>query len=182
MKRLKLIIGVLTILFTSGFVICQSVDWNVKDNYEVKFQFGRLTFGKDSMTGHPGGTFKDLKASISFDELNLEKSKIMASIAAGSISTGNAMKDASATGQDVLIADKFTAITFESSIITKTENGYEATGKLTIKDISKEIKFPFVFEKEIFRGGYTLETKDFNFTHLGVPKEISVFFTIPVAK
>jgi polyisoprenoid-binding protein YceI len=182
MTKLKLLIGALTILLTSAFVIYQSVDWKVKDDYIVKFRFGKYTFGVDSMPAPNYGTIKGLKASVSFDKDNLEKSKIIASIDAKTIDTGEPSKNSSAIGPDVLIADKFPLMTFESTSITKTSNGYEATGKLTIKNISKEIKFPFVFEKETFNGGFTIDTKDFNFTHPHVPKEITVFFTIPVAK
>jgi polyisoprenoid-binding protein YceI len=179
--NIKLLISASIILLASSFAVIVSVDWKVKDNNSVKFKFGRLTFGKDSMVA-PNGTFKALKASISFDEVNPEKSKITASIDARTIDTGNSSKDGSAKGPDVLVTDKFPLITFESTTITKVNNGYEATGKLTIKDITKEIKFPFVFEKETFSGGFTIETKDFNFTHPHVPKEISIFFTIPVTK
>ena len=182
MKKIKLIIFTLTILLTSAFVLYDSVDWKVKDDYIIKFRFGKYTFGVDSMPAPNYGTIKGLKASISFDQDNLEKAKIIASIDAKSIETGESLKNSSATGPDVLIADKFPLVTFESTSITKINNHYEATGNLTIKNISKEIKFPFDFEKEIFNGGFTINTKDFSFTHPHVPKEITIFFTIPVAK
>jgi polyisoprenoid-binding protein YceI len=182
MKKIKLLIGIVTILLTSAFVLYQSADWKVKDNYIIKFRFGKYTFGVDSMPAPNYGTIKGLKASISFDQDNLEKSKITASIDAKTVDTGEPSKNSSATGPDVLIADKFPLVTFESTSITKVNNGYEAIGKLTIKNISKEIKFPFVFQKETFNGGFTIDTKDFNFTHPHVPKEITIFFTIPVTK
>ncbi len=181
MKKLKLLIAASIILLTSAFVLYKITDWKVKDNYSVKFKFGKYTFGKDSMPA-PYFTFKGLKASLLFDEADLERSKITASLEAKTIDTGNPSKDGSATGPDVLIASKFPLITFESTSITKVNNGYEATGKLTIKDVVKEIKLPFVFEKEMFSGGFTIETKDFNFTHPHVPKEISIFLTVPVTK
>ena len=159
----------------------QKPGWKVKDNYKVEFKFGRHTFGKDSMGGS-FGTFKGLKASIVFDASDLEKSKIVASIDPRTINTGNSSKDASATGPDVLAADKFPLISFESTGITKVNTGYEAAGKLTIKDITKDVTLPFVFEKETFSGGFTIETKDFNFTHPHAPKEVYVFFTLPVTQ
>lgn len=182
MKKIKLIIFTLTVLLTSAFVLYESVDWKVKDDYIIKFRFGKYTFGVDSMPAPNYGTIKGLKASILFDQDNLATSKITASIDAKTVDTGNPSKNSSATGPDVLIADKFPLVTFESTSITKINDGYEATGKLTIKDVTKEIKFPFVFEKEIFNGGFTIETKDFIFTHPHVPKEITIFFSIPVTK
>ncbi len=126
------------------------------------------------------GTIKGLKATISFDKNDLKNSKIIAFVEAKTIDTGNPSKNYSATGPDVLMADKFPSISFESTSIIKAGDHYEAIGKLTIKDIAKEIKIPFVFEKEVFNGGFIIDTKDFNFTHPHVPNEISVFFTIPV--
>lgn len=182
MKKIKLLIATLTILLTSAFAIYESVDWKVKDDYIIKFRFGKYTFGVDSMPAPNYGTIKGLKASISFDQNNLAASKITASIDAKTVDTGDPLKNSSAKGSDVLIADKFPFVTFESTSIAKVNNGYEATGILTIKNISKEIKFPFVFEKETFNGGFTINTKDFNFTHPHVPKEITIFFKIPVTK
>lgn len=180
MKKVKLLISILTVLLMSAFVIYTSVDWKVKDDYLVKFRFGKYTFGVDSMPAPNYGTIKGLKATITFDEDNLQNSKIIASVDAKTIDTGNPSKNSSATGPDVLIADKFPLIAFESTSIIKIDNRYEAAGKLTIKDISREIKFPFVFEEKTFDGGFTIETKDFNFTHPHVPEAITVFFTIPV--
>lgn len=66
--------------------------------------------------------------------------------------------------------------------IIKADNRYEATGSLTIKDISKEIKIPFIFENDSLNGGFTIETKDFSFTHPHVPKEITVFLRYQLLK
>ena len=176
----KFIISAATILLMSAFVVYPLVDWKVKDDYVIKFRFGKYTFGVDSMPAPNYGTFKGLNANITFDKDHLQNSKISASIDARTIDAGDPSKNSSATGPDVLIADQFPLITFESTSIVKINSGYEATGNLTIKNISKEIKLPFFFEKETFNGGFTIETKDFNFTHPHVPKEVSIFFTIPV--
>jgi polyisoprenoid-binding protein YceI len=179
MQKTKLLIIAATILLAFSFVAVTAINWKVKEDYQVKFKFGKYYFGSDSLS-EPNGFVNGLKATITFDKDNLPNSKIIASIDATTIDTGNPSKNSSATGPDVLIAEKFPLITFESSVIVKTDKGYETTGQLTIKNISKEIKFPFVFEGEIFKGGLTIETKDFHFTHPHVPGEITVFFTIPV--
>lgn len=182
MSKVKSLVGIFALLLTSAFSIYNAIDWTVKDDYVIKFRFGRYTFGVDSMPAPNYGTFKGLKATISFDKDNLDSAKIKASVDAKTIDTGVPSKNSSATGPDVLIADRFPLVTFESTSIRKGTTGYEATGNLTIKDISKEIIFPFTFENEVFNGGFTIETKDFNFTHPHVPKEVSIFFTIPVSQ
>ena len=182
MKNLKLLTLIVISILTSAFVVCKVLDWKVKDDYVVKFKFGKYTFGVDSMPSPNHGTIKGLHATIHFDPNDLEKSHVSISVEAKTIETGEPLKNASATGPDVLIAPKFPLISFKSTSLAKTDFGYEAVGNITIKDISKEIRFPFTFKNETFDGGFTLETKDFKFTHPHVPKEISVFFTIPVTQ
>jgi polyisoprenoid-binding protein YceI len=182
MKKVKLFVFVFIVFLTSAFIFYKAGDWTAKEDYIIKLRFGRYIFGVDSMPPPNYGTLKGLKAVISFDKDNLKDSKIKASVESSSINLGNPSKNSSASGPDVLNAYKFPLVTFESTSIQKVKNGYEATGILTIKDISKQINFPFIFENEIFNGGFTIETKDYNFTHPHVPKEVSIFFTIPVTK
>jgi polyisoprenoid-binding protein YceI len=175
MNKVKLLIGTLTIFLASAFSVIVSIDWKVKDDYSVK------AYATDKVQGY-GISFKGLKSTISFDEENPEKSKISASIDATSIDTGNDGMTAHAKEAEALNTNKFPIINFDSKTITKTITGYEATGDLTIKGITKEIKFPFVFVQEIFRGVFTITPKDFNLTRDGVPEKMTIELIIPVTK
>lgn len=176
MKRIKFLTGALTILVTSAFVLYQSVDWKVKEGYSVKVF-------RNSQIQYPI-VFKGLKADISFDKENPEKSKIHAVIDATTVDTGNESMTAHAKEPSVLDTDKFPVITFKSSSIKKNISGYEITGNLTLKGITKEINFPFTFEKDTFIGTFTIAAKDFNITREGaVPSgQIRIELTIPVTK
>jgi polyisoprenoid-binding protein YceI len=176
MTRIKLTIAALTFLLVSGFVLYKSIDWKVKEGYQVKVF-------RNSQIQYPI-YFKGLKASILFDKDNPEKSKIYASIDATTIETGNDMMNAHAKEPGVLDANKFPTITFESNIIRKNSSGYETTGNLTLKGITKEINFPFVFERDTFSGTFNIAAKDFNITRDGaVPSgQIRIELTIPVTK
>ncbi len=176
MNKIKLLIGASTILLASAFTVIVSVDWKVKEDYKVEFTYGKIH--AESKFCH----FKGLKATILFDETSPEKSKIKATIDATTIDMGHEGVTAHAKEPDVLDVGKYPEITFESTAITKTISGYEATGNLTIKDVTKEIKFPFTFEKETFRGGFTIETKDYNITRQNAWKEVTIVLTIPVTQ
>ncbi|MFN8334558.1 MAG: YceI family protein [Cyclobacteriaceae bacterium] len=176
MKKLTLIIAVIVLFFASAFVIHRSTDWKVKEGYTVKvFRNAQIQFPT---------YFKGLKAEISFDEAHPEKSTIKATIDATTVDTGNELMTAHAKEESVLHTDKYPVITFESSSIRKSGKGYEITGNLTLKGITKPVTFPFTFENETFVGAFSIFAKDFNITRSGaVPSgEIKIELTIPVAK
>ena len=177
--KTKLILAAATILLASAFTIIQAVDWKVKEDYKIQFNSGK-TFNPEAASG---STFKGLKATILFDTVNPEKSKIKASIEAASIDIGGYEKiTAHAKEPNVLDVEKHPVITFESLAITKSDTGYYATGNLTIKDVTKEIKFPFSFKKESFVGGFTIATEDFNITRGNAWKDVYIRLIIPVTK
>lgn len=119
-----------------------------------------------------------------FDKAHPEKSKIKATIDDATVDTGVELMTAHAKEENVLHTDKFPVITFESRSIQKNNRGYETTGILTLKGITKEITFPFTFKDDTFIGSFTIAARDFNITREGaVPSgEIRVELTIPVTK
>ncbi len=177
MKGTKLVVtGALLLVLTSACLQYQSTDWKVKEGYSVKvFRNSQVQFPI---------FFKGLKADISFDKEQPEKSKIKATIDATTIDTGNALMTEHAKEENVLHTDKFPVITFESRSVRKTNTGYETTGNLTLKGITKEIRFPFTFENDTFIGTFEISALDFNITREGaVPSgQIIIELTIPVTK
>ena len=171
--KLKWIIATLVLITVSAFTLFQAAQWKVTDGYVVQFTSKRVN-----------GTFRGLKANILFDENNLAASKISASIAAKTIDTGIWLRNRHATSESGLNAEKSPEISFESSRIVKTGSGYEATGKLTIREVSREIKLPFTFKKEgtkgLFIGKFTISPKDYNVTKSGTPDAVDIELEVPV--
>lgn len=164
-----------TIILSSAFKIAGTVsNWKLKEeSYNVSFTSKKVQ-----------GIFKGLKTEIIFDENNLSISKIKASIDATTVNTGNGMRNKHA--RQGLGADQFTVIHFESTSIIKTPAGYEAHGKLNIKDISKDIKLPFTFTKNneggIFSGSFSVIPKEYHIEKMGTPELIEVQLNVPVIK
>lgn len=176
MKRLSLITGAILLLLTSAFVLHHSTNWKVKEGYSVKvFRNAQIQYPI---------YFKGLKAEISFDEARPEKSIIKAIIDANTVDTGVELMTAHAKEESVLHTGKFPEIIFESTSMRKTGTGYEITGNLTLKGITKAVTFPFTFDNQTFVGAFTIFAKDFNITRNGaVPSgEIKVELMIPVEK
>ncbi|MBA2613692.1 MAG: YceI family protein [Bacteroidetes bacterium] len=171
MKNIKLTLALATILFASAFTFIQSVNWKVKEGYTVKFTGKKVD-----------GIFKGLKAEINFNEKDPGKSKILASIDATTANTGSGIMNKHAKSEDGLNTEKFPTINFESSEITKMANGFLATGKLTLRGVTKEIKFPFTFANDTFNGKFAIAPKEYGVTRNGTPDEITIELNIPVTK
>lgn len=145
------------LLATVSSVGYSQITWKVKTN-EAKIVFSELGSGAE-------GTFSGLEATIKFDPANLDKSSIEARI---EVKTATSKEDGQAAdiiSKDYLDAAHYPHITYKSSKIEKKGKGFELTGKLTIKKVSKEVKIPFEFvkknKKAVFKGKISITSKDF---------------------
>ena len=168
--------ALIAILFaTSAFtVINNSTSWKVDENtYSVKFTSKKFD-----------GAFKGLKSELLFDENNLAASKLTATIETNTINTGNGMRNGHA--KKGLDAQTFQTVKFTSDAIAKTASGYEATGNLTIKDVTKQIKIPFTFTKYseggVFAGTFSIKPAEYNVTKGGTPEVLAFQLSVPVTK
>lgn len=90
------------------------------------------------------GQFNEYSGDVYFDAKNLKESSINVTINVNSIDTKNEKRDAHLQSQDFFNSSKFPKISFVSTeIVDKGNNKYVAKGKLTIKDVSKNIELPF---------------------------------------
>lgn len=175
MTSLKLLIGGTVILLASAFSSVKLINWKVKEGYKVRVV-------------EVGGTLKGLNAFIWFDEDKPETSKITATIDAKTIDVGAENVKA----KQILDADKFPMIMFESTSISKVGPGkYKASANLTLKGITKQIQFPFKFDsqkpvdatlKETFAGTFTIVPKDFNIQTDAGNGKLTIELVIPVTK
>jgi polyisoprenoid-binding protein YceI len=169
-KYLWILLGVIILGF-SAFAIS---GWKVKSSgYSVKFAGGKIK-----------GEFKGLKANISFDPAHPQQAKIWASINANSISTGFFIKNSHA--KSALDAEKYPTISFRSTTVNKSGNGYQAAGKLTLKGISKPVTIHFTFNGKgrdgVFKGSFKIAPKEFNITRNGTPDVLTIYLNVPVTK
>jgi polyisoprenoid-binding protein YceI len=89
------------------------------------------------------GRFTDFSGTIAFDEVVPDGSSVNFSINAASIDTSSADRDAHLRSEDFFAVDKFPAITFVSSTVTKKRDDlFEVDGTLTIRDVARRITLP----------------------------------------
>jgi polyisoprenoid-binding protein YceI len=96
------------------------------------------------------GRFKDVKGTIVIDQAEPERSKIDVEIAASTLDTGVADRDAHLRSADFLDVEQFPALTFRSrkveGSLKNAGDKFRVTGDLTIRGVSKEVTLEGVFE------------------------------------
>ncbi|HUT51207.1 MAG TPA: YceI family protein [Alphaproteobacteria bacterium] len=104
----------------------------------------RIVFIGRQMGAASKGWFKTFTATIRFDPKNLAASKAEVLIEVASAYTGNKDIDAELRKEKWFDAARFPTARFVTTAIrAKGENAYEASGKLTIRNITRDVVLPF---------------------------------------
>jgi polyisoprenoid-binding protein YceI len=174
----KLIFSMATLLvLTAVFAFSVAQKWTIADKYSIKFSSNDVS-----------GIFKTFTGSIDFDEQNPAASKFDVTIDVNSINTGNGLQNKHAKGAEWFDAAKFPAIKYTSTKIVKAGTGYQVTGNLQIKGVSKEYTIPFTFKKAgsgaTFNGSFSVNRSDFKIGKPGgdVAEQIKIDVAVPVTK
>lgn len=141
MKTLQNLFGILAMIAgTVSFIhpVSAQTVWKVDPTSEIKFTIKNAGISVD-------GKFKTFTAEITFDPEHLDKSHIEGSIDVNSIDTGIGSRDKHLRSEDYFDIVKYPKITFKSEQIFKYEGNYVARGKLTIKNVTKELLVPIHF-------------------------------------
>jgi polyisoprenoid-binding protein YceI len=137
MKILVKLIGIFIMeaLITTGSFSQETwvVD-NVHSN--VKFMVTHLVISEVE------GSFKSFTGTMQSSMPDFTDAKIDFSVDVSSISTDNETRDKHLKSDDFFGADKFTKMTFKSLSFKKiSDKKYELTGNLTIRDVTKTVRF-----------------------------------------
>ncbi len=112
-----------------------------------------LRFSFEQSGANNTGRFGKYTADVTFAADNLAASKIDVSIDTGSLDTGDKERDDTLKQAELLDPAKFPKARFVSSKITLVGAGrFEAQGKLTIRDVTKDIKLPITFQTKDEKG------------------------------
>lgn len=176
MKKFSFAVLVGATMLLSAFTTIKSIDWEITNGYSIKFK------GKDAE-----GIFKIFSGNILFDENDLSSSKFSVSVDVSSINTGNGMKNKHAKSDKWFDATKYPSITFSSSKISKSKEGYLVEGTLEIHGVKKQVTIPFTFGSNTFKGNFSVNRMDFGVgTMEGMSKkvsnEIALEISVPVTK
>jgi len=156
MKRIFLSFSVIVLSFALFSQSYTPTDEGSKVHFSIN-NFGIAT----------GGDFKGLSGSIKFDPANLAASDFDVSIDANSIDTDIEARDNHLRKAEYFDVAAYPKLSFKSTRLTKTNrDGYfYLFGTITIKGVTKEIKFPFTATAKnggyLFEGNFKLNRRDF---------------------
>jgi polyisoprenoid-binding protein YceI len=158
-------------------------------NYKLDAEHSKVAFSIKGPMGKVEGTFGGLKTEIQFDENNLVGSSIFASVEVNSIETGVALRNKDLREKpEWFEAEKYPQITIKSKKIEKVGSGFQLTGELTMKGVTKPVVMPFSFTPVgnggLFMSKFTINREDFGLGKPGGPvgDEVSISLEVPVLK
>lgn len=96
------------------------------------------------------GKFTSFEGNINFDPANLQGSSVNFTIPVKSVNTDDSKRDKHLQSADFFDAKSYPNMTFVSTrFVKKSDKDYVAYGKLTIRNISKDIALPFKITGEM---------------------------------
>jgi polyisoprenoid-binding protein YceI len=129
-------LALIALLFTVGLAFSA-------DTYQVDPNHSTVQFSaKHLLISTVAGKFKEFSGTISYDDKDITKSLVSGTIKTASLDTGVADRDNHLRSADFFDVEKNPEITFKSTKIEKSGDGATVTGDLTIKGVTKEVKFP----------------------------------------
>jgi polyisoprenoid-binding protein YceI len=120
--------------------LARAADTYTIDNVHTSANFAVKHLGLSTVHGR----FTEVSGTILFDGKAPENSSVTAVIKAASVNTDNAMRDQDLNSDNFFNTAKYPEIRFQSTSIKKVSGDqYIAVGKLTIRDVTKEVEIPF---------------------------------------
>ena len=108
------------------------------------------------------GTIEGFKSSSKVIPEQLTSSVFEGSVAVSTIKTGNFLRDWHLKNSKYFDEEAYPLITFKSTEVTSNKTGFEVSGTITIKGISKTLIWYFEKDGNTLRGSATLFSSDFN--------------------
>jgi polyisoprenoid-binding protein YceI len=101
------------------------------------------------------GKFTRFPVSFDFSPESPAGGHLEVTVEMGSLNTGDKERDDTLRTPDLFSVAKFPQARFSATQITKTAQGFEAAGKLTLRDVTREVRVPFTF-RTAQEGGATV--------------------------
>jgi len=152
-------------VFTTIAIFCVVTAFG--QNYTPTDAGSKVRFVIKNFGINTGGTFEGLAGSVVFDPANLAGASFNVSVDAKTVDTDMEARDNHLRKEEYFDVEKYPKLSFRSTKITTTnKEGYLFMfGVITIKNISKEISFPFKQTSKdggiLFEGEFKLNRLDF---------------------
>jgi polyisoprenoid-binding protein YceI len=150
-------------LFLSAIILAASVTAQYKPTDQgsaVQFKIKNIGFNVN-------GSFNGLQGNIQFDPAHPDQCSFDVSVDAASVNTDNSMRDDHLKKETYFDVKTYPRIRFQSTKISASNKAgaFILSGKLTIKNTTKEISFPFTATASqagyVFKGSFRINRKDY---------------------
>jgi polyisoprenoid-binding protein YceI len=112
----------------------------VADPAKSTLQFTFLQAGAKNQ-----GHFSRFPVTFDFSPDDLAASRLEVTVQMSSFTTGDQERDDTLRGDDLLAVAKYPQARFSATQISRTANGFEALGKLTLRGVTRDLRLPFAF-------------------------------------
>ena len=138
MRQRLLAIASLSFIVTLAYA---AVQWNMQPKES------QLTFVGTQAGAPLEGKFEKFTADVKFDPKDLATSRVEVEIDMTSVNTRDGERDSALKGADLFSVKQFPSAQFIAEKFTDKGKGqYTATGKLTIRNVTKNVPIEFTFE------------------------------------
>jgi polyisoprenoid-binding protein YceI len=132
MKRLAILTGILAL--AAPLALAQNSTWVSDPNHsEVDFSITHLTIS------YVHGRFGNVKATIVYNEADVTKSTVTATIGVDTVDTGVDQRNTHLKSPDFFDVANLPTVTFTSTSVAKSGNGLTVTGNLTLHGVTKPV-------------------------------------------
>ncbi|HEV8017672.1 MAG TPA: YceI family protein [Steroidobacteraceae bacterium] len=98
------------------------------------------------------GGFRHFTTVLDLSAGNPAASRLEVTVDMASVDTGDQERDDTLRGADLFSVKKFAQARFAATQIVKSASGYEAVGKLTIRDVTRDLRVPFTLRTATEQG------------------------------
>lgn len=179
-KIVSVLLASALLVIGSAYTIQAIINWKI-DSEKAMVKFSIQAHGQELI-----GDFKGAKGEVKFDENDLANSSLNCTIDITTINTGIGGRDRHLQSKDYFGAATYPVSKFTSSKIEKTATGYTATGTLLMKETTKEISIPFVYEGSktagTFKGTFKIKRSDYKIGEADdeIGDDVTISLEIPV--
>lgn len=136
--RISAAMAFIATLFSFTLLMAPARQWEVDKAHSA------VTFSINHFFTPVNGRFQQFDGEFLFDPDNLKESKANFTIDVKSVDTENEKRDQHLQSTDFFNAETYPKIKFVSTGFQKKgKNGYVVNGKLTIRDVTKNVSIPF---------------------------------------
>jgi len=144
--------ALLVLIATGSFLAATAPAAAATQHYTLDQSKSALEFAFSQAGAQNKGHFGRFTVSFDFAPAELAASHLEVQVDTTSVDTGDKERDDTLKGADLFSVQKFPQAHFSATQIVKTATGFEAQGKLTIRDVTRDTRLPFTFRTATEQG------------------------------